>query len=189
MSTHNFTQEQLDLHTEVRQTISAAAKNRDGNKNTSERTARKAYTPEHDIQILTVLKDDGCAERFGSSSTEEKRELCIEMCDVLKEVHGQERTPDSLFYRITKLLKQSDLSSLNYRIKNDEEKPKPKAKKKEEKPVETEESAPEEQPEAETPAEETPKKETESEATTTAEPEEPQGEDEPEEFDDDDFLE
>lgn len=191
MSTHDFPQDQLDLHVEVRSIVKEAAKNKGSNKTSNERVARKAYTPEHDIQILTVLKDDDRAERFGAASTEEKRELCEEMCEVLKTVHNQERTPDSLFYRITKLLKIADLGEINYRIKNDDAPTKPKVKKEKK---ETPAPAAEEKSESET--------ETEGAASTTVEPEETQTEtkapaetedsasdSDVEEFDDDDFLE
>lgn len=187
MSTHDFTQEQLDLHAEVRNIVKEAAKNKGSKKSSGERAARKAYTPEHDLQILTVLKGDGRAERFGTSSTEEKRELCEEMIEILKTEHNQERTSDSLFYRITKLLKQANLNDLNYRIKGDEEKPKPKKKAPEPTPAAETESESEEES---TPAPEVANEPTEPEgaATTTADPEEPQQGDATEDFDDDDFL-
>lgn len=133
MSTQDFTDEQQSLHDEVRELIKTAAQNKGGRKSTGdERTVRKAYTPEHDLQILALLKEDGRAEKFGYLSTDEKKELCTEMCEVLKDAHDQERTPDSLYYRITKLLKVSRLEDINYRIKSEGSSKPAKSKKKQE---------------------------------------------------------
>lgn len=111
MSNHTFTSDQIALHSEVRGLILTATKT----EKESERTVRKAYTPEHDLQLLALLKEDGRAIRFGSSSTDEKKALCEELCIILKDRFGQDRTPDSLYYRITKLIKVDTLNDINYR--------------------------------------------------------------------------
>lgn len=122
MSTQQFTEDQQALHDEVKDLVRTAARNKGGRKSSggnSERTARKVYTPEHDLQILALLKEDDRAEKFGSSSTEEKKELCSEMCEILESAHDQKRTQDSLYYRISKLLRASRLDEINYRIKGE----------------------------------------------------------------------
>jgi ABC-type multidrug transport system ATPase subunit len=125
MSNHIFTPDQIALHSEVQGLILTATKT----EKESERTVRKAYTPEHDLQLLALLKEDGRAIRFGSSSTDEKKALCEELCVLLKDRFGQDRTPDSLYYRITKLIKADTLNDINYRT-SEEGDEKPKAEKK-----------------------------------------------------------
>lgn len=119
MSSQTFTDDQQGLHDTVRAAYEAALQQKKEGKG-NERAERKIYTPQNDLQLLKLLAEDERAVRFGLASTEEQKEICEEIAVTLKTQFKEERSPDSLFYRIRKLLKATSLDQINYRIKGEE---------------------------------------------------------------------
>ena len=127
MSTHEFTQAQLDLHTAVCE----AYKNPNKEvlkKKPRERTTRRAYSPENDVQLLQILAEDNRIDKFSLLNTDERKTMCQELCRLLKERFGEERSVDSVHYRVTqKLLKCESLTDINYRGETEKSNRKAKA--------------------------------------------------------------
>ena len=74
---------------------------------------RLLYTPALDIELLKVFQP--YAEAFGLGNTEAQKEISEKIrVDFLAKT-GQDRSVDSIFYRIWKLLKQGALADVNYR--------------------------------------------------------------------------
>lgn len=165
MSKHDFTSEQQDLHDEVKKLVAQGKEEAKNDTQTNDRTARNAYHPEHDVLILTLLKDR--AVEYGRAKTDRQKQICEELSEVLASEHNQVRSIDTLHYRINKLLKLGSLDAMNYRIKKEGAEAPKKTKKKSEKKAEPEAEV-EAKTEAEEPAEE-PKEEV---AVAAAEPEE-----------------
>lgn len=132
MSAYEFTQDQLDLHAAVReayQNPNREALKQKHQERTQERTIRRAYSPQNDIQLLQVLLDNHTIDKFALLKTDQRKVLCEEICNTLKVRFGEERTIDSVHYRITqKLLKANSLADINYRSESKPKKPSLKAK-------------------------------------------------------------
>lgn len=108
----NFTETDRSLHTAIRTRVFESRKSK--TKRVGNADFRQQYLPEHDVQLLKLLSDNGLAEKFGSGDTEEQKLVCEQLVDQLKKV-GQLRTNDSVYYRLNKLLKAETLDDLNYR--------------------------------------------------------------------------
>jgi len=74
---------------------------------------RCLYTPTLDIELLRILQP--YAEAFGMGNTETQKELSEKIRIEFGTKTGEDRSVDSVFYRIHKLLKQGVLADLNYR--------------------------------------------------------------------------
>lgn len=107
-----FTTEQQALHTEVRNGYLAAKTKKP--KRAGNADDRQQYLPQHDLQILQILKTHNMIERFGIADTETQKDICEEIADILLK-SGQSRTTDSVYYRLRKLFHAEQLAALNYR--------------------------------------------------------------------------
>lgn len=74
---------------------------------------RLLYTPALDVELLKMFQP--YAEAFGLGNTEAQKEIAAKVRVDFAAKTGQERSDDSIFYRIHKLLKQGALADLNYR--------------------------------------------------------------------------